>query len=103
MEQTARMKAQGRFRWYTMAELAKFLNIRKQVRWKVSDGDAQVAIRATHSQSLNHQAWQLSTHRFSKPTIVRGSATVARDSDAWIVVAGDGKELEFEAKKVIRQ
>ena len=100
MENTARIKTQGRFRWYTMAELARFLNTRKQVNWKVSNGDAQIAIEATHPQTLEHQAWQLSTRSFSEPIIVRGAARVVRDNDAWIVVAGEGKDLEFVAKKV---
>jgi len=98
MEQTARLKANGRFRWYTMTELANFLNSRKQVKWKVSEKAGSMLVEATHPQSLNHQTWRLPASRFAEPKILQGSARVVRDNDAWMIIAGDGKDLRFETE-----
>ena len=100
MEQTGRMRTDGQFRWYTMTELANFLNSRKQVKWKVSEESGVVTIEATHPLNLEHETWRLSANRFHEPTIVRGSAKVVKDGDSWMIVAGEGKELQFEARTV---
>ena len=100
MEQTAHLQAEGRFHWYTMTELARFLNSRKQVSWTTSDNSGQITIAATHPQSLAHATWRIPANRFSEPIVVSGSAHVVRDSDAWMVVAGEGKELQFQIKSV---
>jgi hypothetical protein len=98
VEQTGRLKADGRFRWYTMTELAKFLNSRKQVKWKMSENGGLIAVEATHPQTLDHQTWRIPASRFSQPKIVEGSATVIRDNDAWMIIAGEGKVLRFETE-----
>lgn len=100
MRQTSVLRAQQRFRWYTMTQLAKFLNSRKLVQWKASEQGERVVVEATHPQTLAHQTWRLPLSRFSEPTVVRGAAEVRQDSDAWMVVAGNGKELQFESKMV---
>ncbi len=102
LEQTGRLKADGRFRWYTMTELASFLNSRKQVRWKVSDNAGMVTVEATHPQNLNHETWRFPASRFAEPKIVMGSAKVIRDNDAWMIIAGDGKDLRFEAEALAK-
>ena len=95
-EQTARMKAEGRFRWYTMTELATFLNSRKQVKWKMSEEGGVVNVEATHPQTLDHETWWIPANKFTEPKVVLGAAKVARDNDAWMIIAGDGKDLRFE-------
>ncbi len=95
---TTQLKTQGRFCWYTMAQVAKFLNSRKQVRWKFSEHDRQALIQATHPQTLAHQTWWLPMSRFSDPKVIQGSATVLGDSDGWLIVAGEGKDLEVKAR-----
>jgi hypothetical protein len=97
MEQTARLQADGRFRWYTMTELANFLNSREQVKWKVSNNQGLVTLEATHPQTLNHETWRL-PERFSEPKILQGSAKLMRVDDAWMIIAGEGKDLRFEAQ-----
>lgn len=98
VEQTARLKADGRFRWYTMTELANFLNSRKQVKWKMSDKGGLVTVEATHPQTLDHETWRIPATRFAQPKIVEGSAKVVRDNDAWMIIAGEGKDLRFETE-----
>jgi hypothetical protein len=102
VEQTGQLKADGRFRWYTMTELAKFLNSRKQVRWRVSDDGGQITVEAIHPESLAHQTWRISASRFAQPRIVQGSAQVMRDNDAWMIIAGEGKSLRFETEMRIQ-
>ena len=98
VEQTARLKADGRFRWYTMTELANFLNSRKQVKWKMSDNGGLITVEATHPQTLDHETWRIPATRFAQPKIVEGSAKVVRDNDAWMIIAGEGKDLRFETE-----
>ena len=100
MRQTSGLEKVGQFRWYTMTELARFLNSRKQVTWKASQADGLVTIEATHPQDLNHETWRLPATKFSEPVVTRGSARIARDQDGWTVVAGPGPELQFETKMV---
>jgi hypothetical protein len=102
MERTGRLKANGRFRWYTMTELANFLNSRKQVKWKVSENAGLITVEATHPQTLDHQTWRLQASRFAEPKVVQGSAKVVRDNDAWMIIAGDGKDLRFETETLTK-
>ncbi len=102
LEQTGRLKAAGRFRWYTMTELANFLNSRRQVKWKVSETAGLMTVEATHPETLDHETWRLPSSRFAQPKIVLGSARVVRDRDAWMIIAGDGKDLRFETEALIK-
>jgi hypothetical protein len=99
-EVTARLKAEGRFRWYTMTELANFLNSRKQVEWKLSEDRGVITLDATHPQSLEHQSWCFPAARFARPRIVQGPATIKNEDEAWTVVAGKGTQLQVETELV---
>jgi len=101
VEQTARLKADGRFRWYTMTELGNFLNSRKQVKWRVASKGAVITIDATHPQTLDHQTWRLPAG-FAQPKITEGSAKVVRDKDAWMIIAGEGRDLRFETEMLTK-
>lgn len=100
LETTARLKAEGRFRWYTMTQLANFLNSRKQVQWKISEEGKSVNLEAAHPDNLEHQTWWFPTDKFSKPSIVHGAATVVRDDNGWKVIAGKGIKLQIRAELV---
>ena len=100
LHQTADLRAKGTFRWYTMTELANFLNSRKQVEWKVSMRGQLMSIKATHPQNLEHATWHLSATKFAEPRIVQGSGKVVRRQDAWMIVAGRGTMLQFETQEV---
>jgi hypothetical protein len=100
LQQTAHLRDNGTFRWYTMTELANFLNSRKQVEWKVSRHGKVMSIDASHPQSLEHETWHLSSDKFAEPKIIQGSAKVVGDKDAWVIVAGQGKALQFEAQEI---
>jgi hypothetical protein len=98
MELTAQLKSQGRFRWYTMTQIANFLNSRQKVRWKITERDGLASLEATDRKTLAHQAWRFPADKFDEPAIARGSATVRREDDGWIVVAGEGTQLKVQAR-----
>jgi peptidoglycan/xylan/chitin deacetylase (PgdA/CDA1 family) len=98
MAQAARLREQGRFRWYTTTELAKFLNARKAIRWDISVESGAITINASHPDTLAHAAWRLSIAKYSEPVVTDGSARVVRVDDAWIVIAGEGKDLQFKTR-----
>jgi hypothetical protein len=81
-----------------MTGLATFLNARKQVQWSVSKENGITTIRAAHPDSLEHYAWRLPVSTFSQPAVLRGSAQVTEEGKDWIVVAGAGRELQFQTK-----
>ena len=95
---TAQLKAQGSFRWYTMTQVANFLNSRKHVEWAFTERDGIASLKATDSKTLAHQAWSLSADRFGRPVVIRGTATVLQAGDAWMVDAGEGNQLEVQAR-----
>jgi hypothetical protein len=95
---TAQLRAEGRFRWYTMTELAGFLNSRKQVDWKLSQDRGLVTLDATHPQTLEHQTWFFPAARFAKPSVTRGSATIKNEAAGWAVIAGNITALEIQAE-----
>lgn len=98
MEITAQLKAQGRFRWYTMTQMADFLNSRQKVRWKLTERDGLASLNAADPKTLAHQTWRFPVDKFSQPTIVRGSARVRQEGDGWIVIAGEGTQLDVQAR-----
>jgi hypothetical protein len=98
MKTTAQLKSEGRFRWYTMSGLAEFLNARKQVEWTTTEAGGVMTVAASQPKSLEHMTWRLPQARFAQPAIISGAAQVTKDGDAWVVVAGAGQKLEFNAR-----
>ena len=98
LEKTAQLKAQGTFRWYTMAQVANFLNLRKHVEWTLTERDGLASLKATDSQTLAHQTWSLPADTFDRPVVIRGTVTVSQDGDTWMVDAGEGNQLEVQAR-----
>jgi hypothetical protein len=98
MEKTAQLKARGNFRWYTMAQVAKFLNSRKRIRWNLTEHDGLALLEAADFETLVHQTWSLPANKFDKPVVTRGTATVEQHDGSWLVVAGEGTQLEVQAR-----
>lgn len=98
LNKTAQLKAQGSFRWYTMAQLANFLNLRKRVKWTLTERDGLASLKATDSQTLAHQTWSMPADTFGRPVVVRGTVTVSLDGEAWLVDAGEGNQMEVRAR-----
>ncbi len=96
LQATAQLKAEGRFRWYTMTELANFLNSRTQVKWEAANQSGKFTVDATHPESLDHETWSFPAARFAEPAVLAGAASVIRNGDDWLVIAGAGKNLRFQ-------
>lgn len=100
MEHTGVARDRKAFRWYTMTEIANFLNSRKQVQWQTHEHDGVISIDVSHPTNLAHFAWQLSAAQYAEPVITNGNGVVERGSDSWIVVAQSGSHLQFQSKEL---
>jgi hypothetical protein len=100
MQHTAQLHAEQRFRWYTITGLAEFLNARKQVNWTTTVSGGTMTIAASHPQNLEHMTWRLPVARFAQPEVIGGTARVSQDGEAWVVDAGPGTSLKFNARIV---
>jgi hypothetical protein len=100
MKKTARLREQGIFRWYTMVQIANFLNSRKMVKWRLTEHDGLASLEAVAPQTLVHQTWRLPIETFGQPRVVQGAAGVVADRHGWLVVAGEGKQLKVEARSL---
>jgi|SRR5579863_1076983 len=91
------IEKEGRFRWYTMTELAGFLNQRNLVRWTLLHESAgKVMLRASHPKTLDHQTWTFPQEYYSGARVVEGKATVRVEDGMVIVDAGEGRQLTAE-------
>jgi hypothetical protein len=97
MEKTAQLKAEGVFRWYTMAQMADFLNARQTVKWKISRQGNSAVLDAESAQTLDHETWRLPKDTYGEPHVAQGTAKVVADNDSWLVTAGDAKKLTVVA------
>lgn len=97
MEQTAFSKAQGIFRWYTMPEIADFLNARQRVKWTARERGDTAVLEARAPETLAHQTWRLPKNVYTEPHVVKGTAQILSEGNSWFVVAGDAKQLTATA------
>ncbi|HUN94437.1 MAG TPA: polysaccharide deacetylase family protein [Burkholderiaceae bacterium] len=97
---TARaLQRANRFRWYTMADLARFFDRREAVRWfLVRHGDDD-RIEATNAATLRDCSWLLPAATYARPRLVEGSATVRREGADWIITADDETRLVFDTTR----
>ena len=100
MKKTAQLKAQGLFRWYTMVQIADFLNVRTSVQWKIHESGHSALLEASDQATLNHQTWRFPKDAFGEPRVAEGTARVASDGGSWFVIAGPGKQLKVEARRL---
>ncbi len=89
----------GSFAWYTIADMAWFMDFRNEVNWSeslASNGLHQFS--ATHPDSLEAISWMLPKAAFVKPVVTSGMATVSDGGDGnWLVIGGNVKALNFSA------
>jgi hypothetical protein len=97
MQRTSMLQRDGNFRWYTMTNIANFMNTRKETNWSISEmPNRAVILEATHPKSLAHQTWVLSKTLYSQPRVIRGAADVRSADDSWWVTAKDCKLLRVQ-------
>ncbi len=97
---TAELTHQGRFRWYTMTQLADFLNARKRVDWELAPANQHtVLLKAVDRDSLNHFTWILPASRYGKPAVLEGTAQVRSQDGVWLVTAGESAILKISLEE----
>lgn len=98
LDRAARLKADGRFNWYTMAQVADFSQRRIATTWSKTTSTAGLAsFTASHPSSLKDVTWLLPRSRYDAPKVVSGDATIKSDVLSWAVTASSGTELRFTA------
>jgi hypothetical protein len=99
-QRTAELRGNGRFRWYTMANLADFLNTRKQVTWALDRESARtLVLEAEHPETLLHQTWMLSRTKYQQPKLLSGAAVIREADDLWMITASDCKALKISMEE----
>jgi hypothetical protein len=101
LARAAEWARQGRFRWYTMTDLALFLNAREKVAWSVSSAPGRRrVVEAAHPETLQHQTWVLPRRAYARPVITQGQAIVREDAQDWLVIDTGGNKLQFVADRL---
>src|SRR5205085_5598795 len=85
----------GRFRWYTMSQIANFLNERQEVTWSIRHHGAISVLSAAHPRTLEHKAWMFPDDRYGEPRVIKGSADIHDQDGYWIVAAKDCRTLNL--------
>ena len=87
------LAGEGRFRWYTMTQVANFLNDRQEVSWSIQHRRDDSVLSASHPRTLEHQAWMFPDWKYMKPSVIKGAADIRDQDGYWIVAARDGTHL----------
>ncbi len=97
---TAELQHAGKFRWYTLSGLSRFLNRRLQTQWHITRAGTKLIFHVENPQTLADQVWLLKKSRYARPTILTGKASIEDSGPHWLIHAGDGKALQFSAVRV---
>lgn len=105
LAKTKELSKQGLFRWYSMVDMAKFLNARRLVTWSVVRKDNKEIYKAYHPTSLEQQTWFIDKKTCEEPEIDTGLGNVREDEKFWIVRALKTNHLSFSCvwKPVIEE
>lgn len=97
VRRAALLQAAGKFKWYTMAEIADFSQRRIQTSWSSSVGFLGLTtFTASNPSSLADVTWLLPRSGYTLPIIVGGQGTVTLQSAKyWLVTATAGTSLRF--------
>jgi hypothetical protein len=83
----------GRFRWYTMAELSRFLDRREATQWRIVRRGDNERLEAESPDALKDMTWLVPDNRYSEPHLIEGTAEIARDGSDWSIKATGGRKL----------
>jgi hypothetical protein len=98
VNRAALLEVLGRFRWYTMAEIADFSQRRLQTTWSSTSANGRSSFVASNPAGLTDMTWMLPRSRYSQPVITSGNGSVSvLDSTQWLVTARAGNSLGFAA------
>lgn len=90
-------QAAGSFRWYTMTQLADFMNNRARTNWSSAvSTTGRMRVTASHPTSLNTMAWAYPKTFYARPVAISGSMTIVDQGADWLVRT-TGTAAVFEA------
>jgi hypothetical protein len=92
-QHTRDLAHEGRFHWYTMSQIANFLNDRQEVAWSIKLRGSNSVLSASHPRTLDHNAWIFPDAKYGEPRVIKGSADIHDRDGYWIVAAKDCKTL----------
>lgn len=91
---------QGRFRWYTMTELATFLTQRESVQWSFTrTRPDQFLLHGSSPKTLAHDTWVFPHSSYHTARIVDGHADIRLQDGMIFITASGGRELSVELTK----
>ena len=97
LQRADRLQSMGKFKWYTMTEMAQFGNRRLDVQWNASTSNGFATFSASHASSLKDMTWLLPRDKYMLPVVTSGYGQVGYDSTNWIITANGGTALKFVA------
>lgn len=90
-------QTEGMFRWYTMTQLANFMNARARTTWDSAvSATGKMRVTAIHPTSLNTLAWAYPKAFYARPVPVSGNMTIVERESDWLVRT-TGTSAVFEA------
>lgn len=92
------LQQQGRFRWYSMAELSDFQNQRMAAQWQTRHrpDTHQTTLTASTTETLDRMTWLIPQGSSqAAPRVTQGTARVLARPGQWLVVAGDCQQLQI--------
>ncbi len=100
--QTRQLQAEQRFRWYSMADMADFMNRRLNVHWGIVDlpGKNHQELTARSDTSLQAMTWVFPAHTVDDLQITQGLGELRQDKGQWLLVAGDCTSLQVQWRSV---
>lgn len=85
---THQLAGKQEFRWYTMADLATFLNNRKLTQWTITrDTGHSTTLHASNPADLSRMSWIFPQSHYDEPQVTEGSAEVRSGEGNWTITA----------------
>jgi hypothetical protein len=86
----------GKFRWYTMTDLAKFNQRRQEVKWSESNGALGWRVfNMTHTDKLDGMTLMLPKNRYTRPIVLSGIADIREQNGNWLITAKYSRRISF--------
>ena len=87
----------GRFRWYTMQQLAQFLDRYERTEWRLENiAHSMELLVANNPLGLQGMSWTVPKARYCRPRVRAGKVAIETDGVAWILHARGGTKASIE-------
>ncbi|WP_295751036.1 hypothetical protein [Undibacterium sp.] len=90
---------QGSFQWYSMTQIADFLNLRERTIWHIESTPERESLVADHPDNLKTLTWRFPKSNYAKPVLEQGQGSVLEHGDEWYFVAGEGRHITLLLKR----